>query len=237
MGPGFFFSPECAACWRSIPAKPSFNGAGLLRPRMLEEAARSESRLLASMGPGLVSPECGGVNQQEFITSKLQWGRASSARIASHGSALCRRRWCFNGAGLRQPGSQHLLFLQRAQHLASMGPGFFSPECAVPSPAFSRAHRCFNGAGLLQPGMQSGDGNGGAGERGNGAGLRQPGCPDNQRRLEDDRLASMGPGFVGPDRAPCARAVLLRAVASMGPGFVGPDRCRTRKQCMQRELR
>ncbi len=110
MGPGFI-SPE-----GRIPSRPSatvywgFNGTGLHQPGR----------------PNYTEPASG-------IKIALQWDRASSARKAWGVLTLSLTLTSFNGTGLHQPGRPQHRQVQRAQLLiASMGPGFISPEGDAP---------------------------------------------------------------------------------------------------------
>src|SRR5438874_2448531 len=83
------------------------------------------------MGPGFVSPDFYKTARGLVGAESLQWGRASSARISRTWELVGDGYPCFNGAGLRQPGFLRYKTASFQERLASMGPGFVSPDFVV----------------------------------------------------------------------------------------------------------
>ena len=116
-------------CFRS----KCFNGAVLHQHgRLRRQACPENRRSHASMGPCFISTEDAATFGIPCKVSPLQWGRASSARKTTGGTAAATITLArFNGAVLHQHGRRLILFQLRRDHVASMGPCFISTEDKV----------------------------------------------------------------------------------------------------------
>ena len=170
---------------------PEFGTGGPVRPQLR----------LASMGPGLASPEFNSQNVPGDANNTLQWDRALRARNSPRRPSSRGACGSFNGTGPWELGIQcrviplvqqtelqcgRALGARNSQlrdprrdagHLASMWPGFGSPEFLVwvrdstgtwvlqcgralgarNSRRWIKSRSttcCFNGAGLWEPGIQ-----------------------------------------------------------------------------------
>ena len=174
---GRAFSARNTAMHRNVwLSGPGFNGAGLFQPGIPPGYWYILPASQASMGPGFFSPEYLDGTSAILNTLSLQWGRAFSARNTATSSLQFLMFLCFNGAGLFQPGIPNQPGPSNQQIMASMGPGFFSPEYqsggdikfavtllqwgrafsarnTLPKPKLKVVVICFNGAGLFQPGI------------------------------------------------------------------------------------
>jgi hypothetical protein len=151
-------------------------GPGFISPEDGWRTRRSNTAARASMGPGFISPEDPGEAVELMMGMLLQWDRASSARKtvvacdltgeparlqwdrASSARKTSRwpyRRWPARWLQWDRASSARktlpVLHFASVSKMASMGPGFISPEDRCRSRACLLTRR-FNGTGLHQPG-------------------------------------------------------------------------------------
>ena len=155
MGPGLFSPEDKLRTYGKEYSATRFNGAGLVQPGRL------------------------GIAAFEFVRTRLQWGRACSARKTDYrpvgtlhcvglqwGRACSARKTttivedplvesvASMGPGLFSPEDAVGGLANRLGWIASMGPGLFSPEDHCERNRVTSREARFNGAGLVQPGRR-----------------------------------------------------------------------------------
>ncbi len=104
MGPGSFDPGNARSSFRRRTDRPSFNGAGVFRPRKFAQMAKED--LLADAlqwGRGLSTPEIACLWKSSLESIELQWGRGLSTPEMYTWRRQETRNRRFNGAGVFRP--------------------------------------------------------------------------------------------------------------------------------------
>ena len=202
MEPGFYTPEKSFPHWTTQPARPApLQWSRDFTPRKSSGGCRKVIGVMhvSFNGAGILHPGKG----LSWLNSRLSKFTQSfnGAGILHPGkglSALDGRRGFqrFNGAGILHPGKVRSPQGPRPLRVASMEPGFYTPEKLSSLASRRPSRRCFNGAGILHPGKGKSPSQWCCGKKSfNGAGILHPGKGRQAVPRGLRRLASMEPGF------------------------------------------